>query len=75
MENSYKDIMSAINRSKEYENKHKDYIVYCNVTGMYTVMSRRKKERIEKEFWDSTTDGKIYPYSDGLILKLRLQWN
>lgn len=49
-----------------YKKEKKDYIVYNTVIDEYQAMSRSRKERIEREFWTSTTLWKVYPYSKKL---------
>lgn len=52
----------------------KKYIVYNKVWNYYVVMSEKRKNRIEKEFWISTTDWKVYEYSESLEKFMKDNW-
>lgn len=51
-------------------NPNKDYIMYDVVVWRYNIVSKNKKDFIEREFWETTTLWKVHPYSDELWKKL-----
>lgn len=53
----------------------KKYIVYDLVYDHFVIMWEWRKERIEKEFWTSTTLWRVYEYSTSLADYMRVNWH